>query len=97
MDLISSSNFVFEPDLVAAYLNVGDSQFCSRIIHKFHHNKGEISYATNKVHSGILLVRAECVRCPWLLAETKVATILGIFLVRAKCVRPAEQLRWPLF
>jgi hypothetical protein len=23
------------------------------------------------------LVRAECVRCPWLLAETKVATILG--------------------
>ena len=28
----------------------------------------------------ILLVRAECVRCPWLQAETKVATILGIFL-----------------
>ena len=26
-----------------------------------------------------ILVRAECVRCPWLLAETKVATILGIF------------------
>ena len=26
-----------------------------------------------------LLVRAECVRCPWLLAQTKVATILGIF------------------
>jgi hypothetical protein len=24
------------------------------------------------------LVRAECLRCPWLLAETKVATILGI-------------------
>ena len=24
-----------------------------------------------------LLVRAECVRCPWLLAEMKVATILG--------------------
>ena len=23
--------------------------------------------------------RAECVRCPWLLAQTKVATILGIF------------------
>ena len=30
--------------------------------------------------SGYLLVRAECVRCPWLQAETKVATILGIFL-----------------
>ena len=29
---------------------------------------------------GSILVRAECVRCPWLLAETKVATILGIFL-----------------
>ena len=27
----------------------------------------------------ILLVRAECVRCPWLQAETKVATILGNF------------------
>ena len=27
-----------------------------------------------------ILVRAECVRCPWLLVETKVATILGIFL-----------------
>ena len=26
-----------------------------------------------------ILVRAECVRCPWLLAQTKVATILGIF------------------
>ena len=25
------------------------------------------------------LVRAECVRCPWLQAERKVATILGIF------------------
>jgi hypothetical protein len=25
------------------------------------------------------LVQAECVRCPWLQAETKVATILGIF------------------
>ena len=25
------------------------------------------------------LVRAECVRCPWLLAETMVATILSIF------------------
>ena len=25
------------------------------------------------------LVRAECVRCPWLLAQTKVATILGTF------------------
>ena len=24
-----------------------------------------------------ILVRAECVRCPWLQAETKVATILG--------------------
>ena len=24
------------------------------------------------------LVRAECVRCPWLLPQTKVATILGI-------------------
>ena len=23
--------------------------------------------------------RAECVRCPWLLTQTKVATILGIF------------------
>jgi hypothetical protein len=33
-----------------------------------------------------LLVRAECVRCPWLLAETEVATILGK-LVRAECVR----------
>ena len=29
----------------------------------------------------VMLVRAECVRCPWLLAETKVATILGIFLL----------------
>jgi hypothetical protein len=29
-----------------------------------------------------LLVRAECMRCPWLLAETKVATILGkLFLL----------------
>ena len=26
-----------------------------------------------------VLVRAECVPCPWLQAETKVATILGIF------------------
>ena len=26
-----------------------------------------------------ILVRAECVRCPWLLAQTKVATILGTF------------------
>ena len=25
-----------------------------------------------------MLVRAECVRCPWLEAKTKVATILGI-------------------
>ena len=25
----------------------------------------------------VMLVRAECVRCPWLLTETKVATILG--------------------
>ena len=33
-----------------------------------------------------LLVRAECVRCPWLLAQTKVAATLGI-LVRAECVR----------
>ena len=31
----------------------------------------------------VLLVRAECVRCPWLLAQTKVATIFG----RAECVR----------
>ena len=30
--------------------------------------------------------RAECVRCPWLLAQTKVATILGI-LVWAECMR----------
>jgi hypothetical protein len=35
----------------------------------------------------VILVRAECMRCPWLLADTKVATILGIFfLVRAVCV-----------
>ena len=27
----------------------------------------------------VKLVRAECVRCPWLLAQTKVATIFGIF------------------
>ena len=27
-----------------------------------------------------ILVRAECVRCPWLQAETKVATILGILV-----------------
>ena len=26
-----------------------------------------------------MLVRAECVHCLWLLAQTKVATILGIF------------------
>ena len=26
-----------------------------------------------------ILVRAECVRCPWLLAQTKVATILHTF------------------
>ena len=26
----------------------------------------------------LFLVQAECVRCPWLLAETKVATILGV-------------------
>ena len=26
-----------------------------------------------------MLVRAECVRCPWLQSEMKVATILGIF------------------
>ena len=26
-----------------------------------------------------ILVRVECVRCPWLLAQTKVATILGTF------------------
>ncbi len=25
-----------------------------------------------------LLVRAECVRCPWLMAQTKVAIVLGI-------------------
>ena len=28
---------------------------------------------------GKILVRAECVRFPWLLAQTKVATILGTF------------------
>jgi hypothetical protein len=33
------------------------------------------------------LVRAECVRCPWLLSETKMATISGKLLVRAECVR----------
>ena len=27
-----------------------------------------------------LLVRAECVRCPWLMAQTKVAIVLGIIL-----------------
>ena len=27
----------------------------------------------------VILVRAECVRCLWLLAKTKVATVLGIF------------------
>ena len=27
----------------------------------------------------LLIIQAECVRCPWLLAETKVATILGTF------------------
>ena len=43
---------------------------------------------TVSMYYGIVLVRAECVRCPWLLAETKVANILGIFLlVRAECVR----------
>ena len=30
-----------------------------------------------------IIGRAECMRCPWLLAQTKVATIL----VRAECVR----------
>ena len=34
-----------------------------------------------------LLVRAECVRCPWLQAETKVATILGILVRAALCRR----------
>ena len=29
---------------------------------------------------GLEVVRVECMRCPWLLAQTKVATILGIFL-----------------
>ena len=28
---------------------------------------------------GRMLVRTECMRCPWLQAETKVAIILGIF------------------
>ena len=27
----------------------------------------------------VIFGRAECVRCPWLLAQTKVATIFGIF------------------
>ena len=43
----------------------------------------------------VKLVRAECVRCHWLLAQTKVATILGIGLSMLRA--PAEQLRWPLF
>ena len=34
-----------------------------------------------------ILVREECVRCPWLLAQTKVATILHTFLVRAALCR----------
>ena len=36
--------------------------------------KGEVA-----VMCGDKLVRAECVRCPWLLAQTKVATIFDIF------------------
>ena len=32
-----------------------------------------------KLYHHRILIQAECVRCPWLLAETKVATILGIF------------------
>jgi hypothetical protein len=35
-----------------------------------------------------LLVRAECVRCPWLLALTKVATIFGIFLFLVHFLTP---------
>ena len=41
------------------------------------------SYSQAVLHdSGVprtKLVRAECVRCPWLLAQTKVATIFDIF------------------
>jgi hypothetical protein len=40
--------------------------------------KPTIHYTTT-IPNIYLLVRAECVRCPWLLAETKVATILDIF------------------
>jgi hypothetical protein len=35
----------------------------------------------NGNHTTDILVRAECVCCPWLLSETKVATILGIYLL----------------
>ena len=42
-----------------------------------------------------LLVRAECVRCPWLLAQKKVATILGISPSGA--VQTVSDSRRPLF
>ena len=41
-------------------------------------NRSVISQALGdiyKLEGDNILVRAECVRCPWLLAETKVATI----------------------
>ena len=41
---------------------------------------GPAEYTLNSIYFCTnLLVRAECVRCPWLQSEPKVATILGIF------------------
>ena len=39
----------------------------------------ELHYLELRIY--LKLVRAECVRCPWLLAQTKVATIFGINLL----------------
>jgi hypothetical protein len=41
------------------------------------------------------LVRAECVRCPWLLAQTKVATIFITFLLEYNLTEPEYNLTEP--
>jgi hypothetical protein len=50
---------------------------------KYHENR--LTFFTG--HTEVLLVRAECVRCPLLLAKTKVATILDIFFLFSSSYR----------
>jgi hypothetical protein len=45
--------------------------------------------------NGVILVRAECVRCPWLLAQTKVATIFITFLMEYNLTEPEYNLPEP--